>query len=55
MPLANILFPANARLFLYLLKDIVTFDILPTDFIEENLFEFSDSMSDSIFFEFDIF
>ncbi len=55
MPLANIAFPANAQFFFTLLKDIVTFDILPTEFIENDLFEFSDSQTDSVFFDFDIF
>ncbi len=43
MPLANIAFPANALYFLYLLRDIVTFDILPTDFIHEEIFQFSET------------
>ncbi len=55
MPLVNVAFPANANYFYILLKDIVTFDVLPTDFIKNDLLEFSDSHTDSIFFENDIF
>lgn len=42
MPLANIVFPANAHFFFSILRDIVTFDILPTDFIKYDMFLFSE-------------
>ncbi len=49
MPLVNIGFPANANFFNFLLKDIVTFDILPFDSIRDKVFEFSESQTDPVF------
>ena len=43
MPLAKIAFPANAYIFFTMLRDIVTFDILPTEFIKDDMFEFSET------------
>lgn len=55
MPLSNVAFPANSQFFFTILKDIVTFDVLPTDFIKDDIFELSESKTDTIFFEADIF
>ncbi len=42
MPLVNIVFPTNAHFFFSILRDIVTFDILPTDFIKDDMFDFTE-------------
>ncbi len=55
MPLSNVAFPANSQFFFSILRDVVTFDVLPTDFIKEDIFEFSETQTDSVFFEIDIF
>ncbi len=55
MPLAKIAFPANAYASLSIIRDIVTFDILPTDFIKDDIFEFSNTQTYSTFFDIDIF
>ncbi len=43
MPLINIAFTENAKFFFNLLRDIVTFDIIPSDFIRNDMVKFSDT------------
>lgn len=55
MPLANINFPPNAHFFLSILRDIVTFDIIPSDFIKYDMFIFSEIETERNFYDIDIF
>ncbi len=54
MPLASIYFPANAQFFNFLLRDIVTFDLIPTEFIVD-MFDYSDTDTLPNYNEMDIF
>ena len=43
MPLLNITFPQNAATFYNFISDISSFDLIPTDKIDDMIFNFTDS------------
>jgi hypothetical protein len=43
MPLLNITFPQNAATFYTFISDISSFDLIPTDKIDNMLFNFTDT------------
>ncbi len=53
--MVNVAFPSNAKFFLGILREIVTFDMLPSDFISEDLLDFSDTLTDPLYYDSDIF
>ena len=45
MPLMNVKFPANANTFIIFLVEIANFDVLPTDWLFAEIFDFPDDGS----------
>jgi hypothetical protein len=49
MPLLNAKFPPNAIIFYSFVKDISNFDILPMDWVKENIYSLTSTKANEIF------